>query len=43
MRVTPEAADLHAASHILLPGMGALGDAMAKLEARPGARTKKED
>ena len=33
VRVTREAADLHAASHILLPGVGAFGDAMAKLEA----------
>ena len=33
VRVTHEAADLHAASHILLPGVGAFGDAMAKLEA----------
>ena len=31
VRVTHEAADLHAASHILLPGVGAFGDAMAKL------------
>lgn len=33
VRVTHEAADLHAATHILLPGVGAFGDAMAKLEA----------
>ena len=33
VRVTREAADLHAASHILLPGVGAFGDAMAKLES----------
>ena len=33
VRVTHEAADLHTASHILLPGVGAFGDAMAKLEA----------
>ena len=33
LQVTPEAADLHAASHILLPGVGAFGDAMDKLVA----------
>lgn len=33
VRVTHEAADLHAASHILLPGVGAFGDAMDKLVA----------
>lgn len=31
--VTGKAQDLRAASHILLPGVGAFGDAMAKLEA----------
>ncbi len=31
--VTRQAADLAAASHILLPGVGAFGDAMAKLQA----------
>ena len=29
VRVTHEAADLHAASHILLPGVGAFGDAIS--------------
>ena len=33
VRVTGDAADLRAASHILLPGVGAFADAMAKLEA----------
>lgn len=33
VRVTHDATDLHAASHILLPGVGAFGDAIAKLEA----------
>ena len=32
-RVTRDAADLRAADHILLPGVGAFADAMAKLEA----------
>ena len=31
VRVTHEAADLHAASHILLPGVGAFGDCAEKL------------
>ena len=31
--VTGKAEDLRAASHILLPGVGAFADAMAKLEA----------
>ena len=33
VRVTRGAADLRAADHILLPGVGAFADAMAKLEA----------
>ena len=33
VRVTREAEDLRAADHILLPGVGAFADAMAKLEA----------
>ena len=33
VRVTRDAADLRAADHILLPGVGAFADAMAKLEA----------
>ena len=33
VRVTRDAADLRAAEHILLPGVGAFADAMAKLEA----------
>ena len=33
VRVTRNAADLRAADHILLPGVGAFADAMAKLEA----------
>ena len=33
VRVTGRAEDLRAASHILLPGVGAFADAMAKLEA----------
>ena len=33
VRVTGDAADLRAASHILLSGVGAFADAMAKLEA----------
>ncbi|MGN0983915.1 MAG: imidazole glycerol phosphate synthase subunit HisH [Gemmiger sp.] len=33
VKVTRDAADLRAASHILLPGVGAFADAMAKLEA----------
>lgn len=33
VKVTHDAADLRAASHILLPGVGAFADAMAKLEA----------
>ena len=31
VRVTRDAADLRAADHILLPGVGAFADAMAKL------------
>lgn len=33
VRVTRDSADLRAADHILLPGVGAFADAMAKLEA----------
>ena len=33
VRVTRDAADLRAADHILLPGVGAFADAIAKLEA----------
>ena len=33
VRVTRDAADLRAADHILLPGVGAFADAMAKIEA----------
>ena len=33
VRVTRDTADLRAADHILLPGVGAFADAMAKLEA----------
>ena len=33
VRVTRDAADLREADHILLPGVGAFADAMAKLEA----------
>ena len=33
VRVTRDAADLRAADHILLPGVGAFADAMVKLEA----------
>lgn len=32
-KITGEAADFEAATHIILPGVGAFGDAMAKLEA----------
>ena len=38
-KVTRDAAAIRAADHIILPGVGAFADAMAKLEAhRPGAR-----
>ena len=42
VRVTHEAADLHAASHILLPGVGCLRRRHGQAGGyRPGARTKK--
>ena len=42
VQVTGRAADLRAASHILLPGVGAFGDAMAKLNAAGLAPVLKE-
>jgi glutamine amidotransferase len=43
VRVTREAADLKAASHILLPGVGAFADCMRGLTVIPGMRDALEE